>query len=226
MFSTLLQLRAEGKVDPDAGYDGFIGWVIGLMESMGETGVGIAIFIENFFPPIPSEAVLPGAGFLAYEGRMNFALAWAAATLGAVVGAWVWYAVGAAIGRDRTRAVIGAIPLMKHEDFDKSEEFFQRYGVMAVLFGRCVPLVRSFISLPAGVERMPFGVFTIYTTIGSAVWNGVWIGLGFGFGPAIKPALERWSGVLSYLVVAVILGLVLWFVVVRLRERAREAGAS
>lgn len=223
MSAPLLSPLAAGEVDPNAGYDGFIGWVIGLMESMGEAGVGIAIFIETFFPPIPSEAVLPGAGFLAYEGRMNFALAWAAATLGGLLGAWAWYAVGAAVGRDRTRALIGAIPLMKHEDFDKSEEFFQRYGVMAVLLGRCVPLVRSFISLPAGVERMPLGTFTLYTVIGTGVWNAIWIGLGFGFGPAIAPVLERWSGILSYLVVAVILGLVLWFVAVRLRERARAA---
>ncbi|MDT0200337.1 DedA family protein [Nocardioides sp. AE5] len=226
MSPTTLSSLAAGEVHPAEGYDGFIGWVIGLMESMGELGVGIAIFIETFFPPIPSEAVLPGAGFLAYEGRMNFALAWAAATLGGLVGAWAWYGVGAAIGRDRTRALIGAIPLMKHEDFDKSEEFFQRYGVMAVLLGRCVPLVRSFISLPAGVERMPLGTFTTYTVIGTGVWNGIWIGLGYGFGPAIKPVLERWSGILSYLVVAVILALFVWFVVVRLRERARESDSA
>src|SRR5690606_15796632 len=131
--------------------------------------------------------------------------------------------VGAAIGRDRTRAESGAIPLMNHADFDKSEEFFQRYGVMAVLLGRCVPLARSSVSLPAGGERMPLGIFTLYPTTGTAVWTGVWIGLGFGFGPAIKPVLERWSGVLSYLVVAVIAALVIWFVLVRLRERAREA---
>ena len=115
---------------------------------------------------------------------------------------------------------------MKYEDFDKSEEFFARYGVMAVLLGRCVPLVRSFISLPAGVERMPLGTFTLFTVIGTGIWNGIWIGLGFGFGPAIGPILERWSGVLSYLVVGAIALLVVWFVIVRLREKARESKAA
>lgn len=212
--------------NPAPHYEGFIGWVLSLMETLGEVGVGIAVLIETFFPPIPSEAVLPGAGFLAYDGRMSAWWAWIAATLGALIGAWGWYAVGAALGRRRTRNLVGRIPLMEYEDFDKAEAFFQRWGGLAVLLGRCVPLVRSFISLPAGVERMPFFLFTVYTTVGSAVWNGIWVGLGYAFGPAIRPVLEQWSGILSRLVVAAILGLVLWFIVARLLKRSREKKAG
>lgn len=224
MHLSALQLAAE-QYHPDADYQGFIGWVLSLMESIGELGVGLAVLIETFVPPIPSEAVLPGAGFLAYEGRMSFWLAWLAATLGAVIGAWAWYAIGAALGRDRTRALVGRVPLMEFEDFDKAETFFLKWGVIAVLFGRCVPLVRSFISIPAGIEKMHFGKFTFYTVVGSGVWNAIWIGLGYAFGPAIKPVLEQWSGVLSNLVLVVIAALVLWFVVVRVRKilRARNA---
>jgi membrane protein DedA with SNARE-associated domain len=216
---------------PAAEYSGFIGWVLSLMETLGEVGVGAAVFIETFVPPIPSEAVLPGAGFLAYDGRMNLWWAIFAATAGAVLGAWIWWLIGAALGRNRTRALVARIPLLDAEDFDKAERFFVRWGRIAVLGGRCVPLVRSFISIPAGIERMPFWSFTLYTTVGSAVWNSIWIGLGYAFGPAIKPVLEEWSGVLSNLVLAVIGLLVLWFVVQRVRRlrrdrRAAEAGSA
>lgn len=212
--------------DPSEGYDGFIGWVLSLMETTGEIGVGLAVFIETFVPPIPSEAVLPGAGFLAYDGRMNAGLAWLAATLGALVGAWAWYAISAAIGHDRARRLVGRIPLMEYADFDRASAFFARWGGVAVLVGRCVPLVRSFISIPAGIERMPIMKFTMYTAIGSGVWNAIWIGLGYGFGPVIKPALADWSGVLSNLVLVVIAVIVIWFVVSRLRKRRRTRNAD
>lgn len=223
-----LAVRLLTESDPSAGYDGFIGWVLSLMETLGEVGVGLAVLLEVFIPPIPSEAVLPGAGFLAYEGRMSFWLAWLMATLGALVGAWLWYFIGAAFGRERTRWVIGRIPLMEFSDFDRAERFFQRWGGVAVLLGRCVPLVRSFISIPAGIERMGFLKFTAYTAVGSGVWNGIWIGLGFAFGPAIKPILEQWSGLISDLVLIVIGLLVLWFIVarvIRLVKRRRAARA-
>lgn len=203
-------------------YDGFVGWVLSLIESLGEVGVGIAILIETFVPPIPSEAILPVAGFLAFEGRMSAWGAWAAATLGVLVGALIWYAIGAAVGRDRTRRIVGRIPLLDYDDFDKAEAFFARWGGGAVLFGRCVPLVRSFISIPAGIERMPLWKFTLYTLIGSGIWNAIWIGLGFAFGPAIRPVLEEWSGLISNIAVGAIALLVLIFIAMRIRRRLRE----
>ncbi|QIK82319.1 DedA family protein [Sanguibacter sp. HDW7] len=223
-LTPIVQLASD--VDPSAGYDGFIGWVLGLMESIGEVGVGIAVLVETFVPPIPSEAVLPGAGFLAYEGRMNVWLAWTLATLAAVIGAWAWYGIGYAFGRNRTRAIVGKVPLMEYEDFDRAEAFFSRWGGTAVFVGRCVPLVRSFISIPAGIERMPLGKFTWYTFAGSGLWNAIWIGAGYVAGPAIKPVLERWSGVLSNLVLVVIAALVLWFVAARLLRLQRVRAAN
>lgn len=217
----MLPAIAREAVAPAAEYDGFIGWVLSLMTTVGEVGVGLAVFIETFVPPIPSEAVLPGAGFLAWDGRMNVWWAIVAATLGGLIGAWIWYAAGAALGRTRTRWIFEKVPLLETADFDKAEAFFSRWGGAAVFFGRCVPLVRSFISIPAGVERMGLGVFTLYTTVGSLIWNGIWIGLGFVFGPAIEPVLEQWSGVLSTIVLVVIALAVLWFVVVRVRKRLK-----
>lgn len=207
-------------------YEGFIGWVLSLMDTLGEIGVGLAVLLETFLPPIPSEAILPGAGFLAFEGRMSFVLAWLMATLGALVGAWIWYFIGAAFGRNRTRRLVGAVPLLDYDDFDRAEAFFARWGAAAVFFGRCVPLVRSFISIPAGIERMSFLKFTMYTFLGSAIWNGIWIGLGFAFGPVIRPVLEQWSGVLSRVVVVVILALIVWFIVARLVRNAKRKRAA
>lgn len=218
-MSQILPLSASAAPE----YQGFVGWVLGLIDSLGELGVGLAVLIETFVPPIPSEAILPVAGFLAYEGRMNFWGAWAAATVGVLVGALIWYAIGAAIGRDRTRRLVGRIPLLDHADFDKAEAFFARWGARAVLFGRCVPLVRSFISIPAGIERMRIWSFALYTTLGSAVWNGIWIGLGYAFGPAIKPVLEQWSGLISNIAVGAIALLVLWFIASRIRRRLKDA---
>ncbi|PRZ18570.1 membrane protein DedA with SNARE-associated domain [Nesterenkonia sandarakina] len=210
---------------PSGDYQGFIGWVLSLMDRFGEPGVGLAIFLENFIPPIPSEAILPGAGFLAYAGLMSPWGAWLWANLGSLVGAVLWYAVGAALGAERTRGIMDRLPLLKVEDFDKAERWFHRWGPWAVLLGRCVPIVRSFISIPAGITRMRVTTFLFFTLIGSAIWNGIWIGLGFGLGPTIEPVLEEWSGVLSNIVVALAVLAVLIFVVQRLRTVRRRGSA-
>lgn len=135
-------------------------------------------------------------------------------------------AIGPAFGRERTRRLVGRVPLVEVEDFDKAVTFFARWGATAVLLGRCVPLVRSFISIPAGIERMKLWKFSLFTTIGSGVWNGLWIGLGFVFGPAIKPILEEWSGLLSNLMVGVVLLLLMWFVIARLLRLAKRRRAA
>ncbi|MFJ9553064.1 DedA family protein [Nocardiopsis sp. NPDC101807] len=220
---TASNLAMEGEVVHE--YEGFIGWVLSLMTTLGEPGVGVALFIETFFPPMPSEAVLPGAGFLAYDGHMNVWLAILWATIGCLVGAWGFYAIGALLGRDRTKWLVEKTPLLEVEDFYKAERFFARFGGLAVLLGRCVPLVRSFISVPAGIERMPILKFSVYTVIGSAVWNSIWIGLGYAFGPAIKPILVQWSGLISNIVLVIIALLFLWFVIARVRKllKARSA---
>lgn len=199
-------------------YEGFIGWVLSLMERFGEFGVGLAIFLENFIPPIPSEAILPGAGFLAYAGLMSPWGAWIWANVGSLLGAVLWYGVGAALGAERTRAIMGRLPLLKVQDFDKAERWFDRWGHWAVLLGRCVPIVRSFISIPAGITRMRMITFLFFTLIGSAIWNGIWIGLGFALGPRIEPVLAEWSGALSSIVLALAVIAVLVFLVQRLRK--------
>jgi membrane protein DedA with SNARE-associated domain len=222
----LMTAASTTDVDVAHEYEGFIGWVLSLMTTLGEPGVGVALFIETFFPPMPSEAVLPGAGFLAYAGHMNVWLAILWATIGCLVGAWGFYAIGALLGRERTAWLVEKTPLLEIEDFYKAERFFTRFGGVAVLLGRCVPLVRSFISVPAGIERMPLFKFSLYTVIGSAVWNTIWIGLGYVFGPAIEPILAQWSGVISNVVVVIIGLLVLWFILARVYKRTKARRAE
>jgi membrane protein DedA with SNARE-associated domain len=203
---------------------GLAGWTVNLMERIGGPGAGLAIFVENLFPPIPSEVVLPMAGFAARLGTLSLAEAVVWTTLGSVLGAWLLYGLGAWLGHDRLRAAAACIPLFDVEDIDKTAAWFARHGTKAVFFGRMLPLFRSFISLPAGTERMNFLVFTLLTLLGSLTWNSVFIGAGYLLG-ANWHAIEPYTSALQYVVIAAIVVLVAWFVVSRVRRRrARTPG--
>lgn len=145
--------------DAAAPVDGVAGWAVGLMERLGGPGAGLAIALENLFPPLPSEVILPLAGFTASRGTFTLvgALFWT--TLGSVVGALALYGVGAGLGRARFRNLAARMPLVKVEDVDRTEAWFARHGSQAVFFGRMIPIFRSFVSVPAGIERMPLGKF-------------------------------------------------------------------
>ena len=188
---------------------GLAGVATDVMDALGEVGVGVLILAENVFPPIPSEVVLPLAGYLASRGRMELALVVLAATVGSVLGGLLLYEVGARTGRDRMRRLVDRMPLLEVADLDRAEVWFARHGQMSVLLGRCIPVVRSLISVPAGLERMPRWRFTVLTTLGSGVWNAVFVGGGYALGERFSE-IERYSGWLNtavYLALAVALGL-------------------
>ncbi|WBQ07165.1 DedA family protein [Kribbella sp. CA-293567] len=199
--------------------DGVAGWAIEMMEKLGAPGAGLAVALENLFPPLPSEVILPLAGFAANRGDLGLVSAIIFTTLGSVVGALALYGVGALLGRDRTRALIGRLPLVKLEDVDKAEDWFNRHGAKAVLFGRLVPVVRSMISVPAGVERMALPLFLALTAFGSLVWNSALIIAGYALGEKWH-VVESSVGVLQYVVLAGAVGAVTWFVVVKIRSRS------
>jgi membrane protein DedA with SNARE-associated domain len=201
---------------------GLAGWAVGLIDSLGGPGAAIIVGLDNLFPPIPSELVLPLAGFSASRGAFTLlgALFWT--TLGSLAGAVIVYWLGALLGRERTRAMVSRVPLLKVGDFDRTEAWFARHGGKAVFLGRMVPIFRSLISLPAGVERMPFGQFLLLTTAGSLLWNTAFVVAGYLLGESWS-LVDRYASVFQYVVigaVALALGL---FVVVRMRER-RPAG--
>jgi membrane protein DedA with SNARE-associated domain len=196
---------------------GIVGWVISIMETLGAPGAGLAVALENLFPPIPSELILPLAGFTASRGDMSLigAIVWT--TLGSVAGALALYAVGALLGRDRTRAIAARLPLVKLSDIDRTEAWFARHGVKAVFFGRMVPLFRSFISLPAGVERMPMTRFLVFTALGSLIWNVIFVLAGYQLGENWR-VVQDYVGVYQKLVVAAVVVAVAAFVALRLRR--------
>ena len=202
-------------------FDWIAEWVTGVIAALGYPGLTVLVALESIFPPIPSEVILPLAGFLTGQGRFSFLLVLLATTLGSLIGALVLYGVGAAAGQHRVRRLVahyGHWALLTPEDLAKAEGWFARYGPLAVFTGRLVPIVRSLVSLPAGYSRMPLGQFLLLTGIGSALWNGTLIALGWALGENWH-AIERYVGWLQYLVLAAAVFLVLRFVWQRLRTR-------
>lgn len=198
-----------------------------LIDRAGEVGVGVLIALENLFPPIPSEVVLPFAGFRAERGDLNLVLAWVAATAGALVGALILYGLGAWVGSQRLHELAGKrwFVVLSQSDYDRGERFFDRHGGKIVLFGRCIPLVRSVVSVPAGVARMPLPRFCLYTAAGSAVWNALFIGAGYQLGQNYE-RVERWVAPVGYAVVATLLVWMVWLTLRKLRRlrASRAAG--
>lgn len=149
-------------------------WISGMVQRMGYGGVALFMFLENIFPPIPSEVIMPVAGFVAARGEMNFWIAVAIGTAGSLIGAVTWYAVGRRIGEERLRRWVGAHGrwlALSPADVDRSQQWFRDHGRTAVLIGRVVPAVRTFVSLPAGFSRMPFGRFLFYSVVGTFAWT-------------------------------------------------------
>ncbi|ODT23529.1 DedA family protein [Microbacterium sp. SCN 69-37] len=198
--------------------------VVGLMNLIGAPGAGLAIALENLFPPLPSEVILPMAGLAAARGSFTLFEALACTTAGSVVGAFALYALGAGLGIDRLRALVRRMPLLKVDDVDRTVAWFQRHGGKAVFFGRMLPIFRSLISIPAGVTRMPLWRFGLLTLAGSFIWNAVFVLSGYLLGDQWH-IVEDYAGVLQYAVIAVAATALVWFAVNRAR-RLRGASAD
>lgn len=189
-------------------------WATSVVEALGPVGVATLVIIENVFPPIPSEIVLPLAGFVAATGEADLLVMIAAATIGSLIGAYLLYGIAAAIGPVRLRRFVVAYGRwfgLTEDDLDRSESWFDDKANLAVLICRCIPLMRSLISIPAGLRRMPLAPFTLYTVIGSLVWNTALIVAGYLLGDnwesAGQPAEMMQKAVLAIIGVAVA-----WFI--------------
>jgi len=209
-------LLAAGPADSGQ-LGGLVGIAARVMNAIGEPGVAALTLVETVFPPIPSEVVLPLAGFLSATGSMNLWLAILAATVGSYLGALVLYLLAARLGHARAVRLLARLPLVDAADFEKATAWFRRHGGFSVLVGRLVPGVRSVISLPAGAERMPLARFSVFTILGSALWNGLLIGLGSLLGRQYE-LVNRYSGVLNWIVYAVLAGFVVALIVRRIRR--------
>jgi membrane protein DedA with SNARE-associated domain len=149
-------------------------WITRIISLLGYTGVAILTFLENLFPPIPSELVIPFAGFVAANGRLRLDVVIIAGSLGSLAGALLWFEIGRRVGEQRLRSWVdrhGKWLTVSKRDLDRSQQWFRRHGRAAVFFGRLVPGVRTFVSLPAGFSRMPYGTFLVFSAIGTVLWT-------------------------------------------------------
>lgn len=218
----LITTLAAAAADSSDELTGVAGWAVGLMETIGAPGAAIAIAAENLFPPIPSEVILPLAGFTAAQGGFSLAEALVWTTVGSIVGALALYLVGRILGRDRVVWVAERMPLVRADDVHKTTAWFRKHGGKAVLLGRVLPIFRSLISIPAGIERMAIWKFLLLTTIGSGVWNTIFVMAGFTLGRNWH-VVEPYADVLQWVVIAAVaIVLVVWVVRRVLDDRRRR----
>lgn len=192
-----------------------------LVVGLGYPGIVFVAALENFFPPLPSEVIFPFVGFIAGKGQLALPLVVAAGVLGAFVGALFWYVAGYLLGVTDLKILIARYgkPLgIRLADIERAERWFEKYEAPVIFFGRLVPLVRTFISIPAGFVKMNLLLFSLLTLAGSTLWIGILTYAGFVLG-------ERWEGVVPYLenyelvVEITLLGAVLLFLLTKLRSR-------
>lgn len=200
-------------------------WAVSLMEIIGPVGAGVAIALENLFPPLPSEVILPMAGLAASRGSFSLVEALAWTTAGSVIGALLLYGLGVWLGLGRLRAIAAKVPLLHSEDIDRTVAWFGRHGGKAVFFGRMIPIFRSLISIPAGITRMPVWRFTLLTAAGSLLWNSIFVLSGYFLGESWH-IVERYADLLQYIVIGVTVLAVGWFLVVRIRALLGERAGS
>lgn len=192
-------------------------WIFQVISTLGYLGLALLLVAENLFPPIPSEIVLPLAGFVVGMGDLSFWGALLASTTGSVVGALILYTLGRYGGRGLVLRY-GSWLRVSAKELERAEGWFRRYGDWVVLGARIVPLARSIVSIPAGTMKMPFLRFTVLTAVGSGVWNALLIGAGVVLG-ANWNRISGWIGSYSDVVLILLAGAAAVFLVLRHRRR-------
>jgi membrane protein DedA with SNARE-associated domain len=190
-------------------------FIEGIVESTGVFGIALLMLLENVFPPIPSELIMPLAGYTAAQGDANIVLVIVAGTIGSLAGAFLWYWIGYAIGEDRLKRLAdryGRWLTLSRSDIDKADDWFDRHGHKAVLIGRLVPTVRTLISIPAGLSEMSRSTFLIYSGIGTAAWTTLLAALGYALGSQYEQ-VSAWIDPISIAVLVLIVALYLYRVV-------------
>lgn len=197
-------------------------WISGVIEATGALGVALLMFAENVFPPIPSELIMPLAGYFASLGRVGLLWVFLGGAVGSVAGAWFWYEAGRRLGHDRVRALAerhGRWLTLTPSEVDRARDWFQRNGQIAVFLGRLLPGLRTLISIPAGVARMPRATFLAWTALGSAIWTAFLTGAGWVLGASFGE-VDAWLDPVSSGIVALLLLVYVW----RVATYGRRAG--
>ncbi|WP_019009057.1 DedA family protein [Deinococcus aquatilis] len=199
-------------------------WVQNVMDSLGYAGILLLMIVENLFPPIPSEVILPSAGFAASRGSLNVVIVLIVATIGSVLGTLPLYYLGRAFGEEKLVAWAdkhGKWLTLRGKDIRQADDWFDKHGTKAVLFGRMVPGIRSLLSLPAGMSEMPLPKFLTYSAIGSGIWAALLIGAGYLLGEHYDRVEQYISPISKVILVLLVVGAGVWFVR-RRREQAAE----
>lgn len=190
------------------------GWITDVVGSLGYLGVAVLIAVENLFPPLPLELILPLAGQVAGQGQLSVVGVMVAATAGSVAGALILYALASRFGEARLRRLIGrfgGLLLLDEADLDRARGWFDRHGARAVLIGRVVPVVRGVVSIPAGLAQMPLGRFVAYTALGSGLYNGLLVGIGWALG-SHWGLVHRYARLLDYGALVAVAAAAAWLV--------------
>jgi membrane protein DedA with SNARE-associated domain len=190
-------------------------WIEAIVDNLGVAGIALLMFLENVFPPIPSELIMPLAGYTAAQGKANILLVILAGATGSIAGAYFWYQIGYWIGEERLKRFAdryGRWMTVSRDDIDKADDWFDEHGHKAVLVGRIIPTVRTLISVPAGLSEMPWKRFLIYSGIGSAVWTTGLALLGFALGSRYE-VVGGWIDPISLAIVAAIVAYYLYRVI-------------
>jgi membrane protein DedA with SNARE-associated domain len=197
-------------------------WINNLVGSLGYWGIGLLMFLENIFPPIPSELIMPLAGFAVAQGKMNFGLAVAAGTIGTMAGTYAWYYLGRLVNYQRLKGWTdryGKWIQVSAKDLDRVNDWFDKYGLKAVFIGRMVPGIRTLISLPAGMNQMSVLAFSIYSTIGTLIWTIALTTAGFLLGENYA-SIEDYLAPISKLVLFGLIGLVGYWVFKKISKKS------
>jgi membrane protein DedA with SNARE-associated domain len=196
-------------------------WITRTIETLGYLGIAFLMFLENLFPPIPSELIMPLAGFTVSQGELSFVPTIAAGVIGTVAGAFPWYYLGKILGEDRIKAWLdrhGRWLNISSQDIDQSKRWFQRHGTKAVFFCRLIPGVRTLISLPAGLSRMPLPQFVLYSTLGTLGWVMLLTFAGYLLGENYDRVEQYLAPVAKLILLGLILALMVW-ILKRQRDR-------
>ncbi len=192
-----------------------IDWLVNLIEVIGYPGVAIAMFIESFFAPIPSEIILPFSGFVAFGGSLNIYIVIVVSTVAAYLGTLPFYFIGR-WGNEFVMEFLkkyGKYLFISQDDLQKGFDAFEKYGGGIVFFGRLIPIVRTVISFPAGVARMNFAQFSIYTLVGAGIWSSILASAGFFLGDRwdmVSVYVERYENVILILLLVVVAVYIGW----------------
>ncbi len=188
-------------------------WIIKVMEQLGYFGIALLMFLDNVFPPIPSEIIMPSAGFTASQGQLSLTGVILAGSIGSLIAAAVLYWVGRKISHETLFTWInlyGKYLFIKTEDVKKALDWFEKYGHRVVFFGRMIPAVRSLISIPAGMSHMPFWKFMTYSALGTVIWTTFLATVGYYFGNNTALMQQIFSNV-GYVIVAIVILFLIYF---------------